>query len=36
MNKRVEKMVKNYKEGKITVRRDQLKKAVEEKLRSME
>lgn len=30
MNKRVEKMVKNYKEGKIRVRRDQLKKAIEE------
>ena len=31
MNKRIEKMVKNFEAGKITVRRDQLKKAVEEK-----
>ena len=30
MNKRIEKIVKNYEAGKITVRRDQLKKAVEE------
>lgn len=30
MNKRIEKMVKNYEAGKLTVRRDQLKKAVEE------
>lgn len=30
MNKRIEKMVKNYEAGKITVRRDQLKKAIEE------
>ena len=32
MNKRIEKIVKNYEAGKITVRRDQLRKAVEEKL----
>lgn len=30
MNKRIEKMVKNYEAGKLTVRRDQLRKAVEE------
>ena len=30
MNKRIEKIVKNYEAGKITVRRDQLRKAVEE------
>lgn len=30
MNKRIEKMVKNYEAGKVTVRRDQLKKAIEE------
>lgn len=30
MNKRIEKMVKNYEVGKVTVRRDQLKKAIEE------
>lgn len=30
MNKRIEKMVKNFESGKITVRRDQLKKAIEE------
>lgn len=31
MNKRIEKIVKNYEAGKLTVRRDQLKKLVEEK-----
>ena len=30
MNKRIEKIVKNYEAGKVTVRRDQLKKAIEE------